>query len=118
MQFLSVLTSITALAAMTLANPVALPVPAGKPTGGPASASVTVYSGPATCADPNTVSLPDAAKRWQSQKDTETNLASHCRQCRRRQNSLYHRKRLRDRQHRKVQPQSLLAKVHGLTSCV
>jgi hypothetical protein len=40
-----------------LANPVALPVPAGKPTGGPASASVTIYSGPATCADPNTVSV-------------------------------------------------------------
>ncbi|KAM0693776.1 hypothetical protein Q7P36_007033 [Cladosporium allicinum] len=54
MQFLSVLTSITAFAGIALANPVALPVPAGKPTGGPASASVTVYSGPATCADPNT----------------------------------------------------------------
>jgi hypothetical protein len=53
MRFLSVFTSITALAALTFANPVALSVPAGKPTGGPASASITVYSGPATCADPN-----------------------------------------------------------------
>ncbi|GAB7332637.1 hypothetical protein MBLNU13_g04401t1 [Cladosporium sp. NU13] len=32
----------------------ALAIPAGKPTGGPASASVTIYSGPATCPDPNT----------------------------------------------------------------
>jgi hypothetical protein len=56
MQFLSIIASFAALAATTLANPIALPVPAGKPTGGPASASVTVYSGPATCQDPNTVS--------------------------------------------------------------
>jgi hypothetical protein len=29
-------------------------VPAGKPTGGPASTQVTIYSGPFACTDPNT----------------------------------------------------------------
>jgi hypothetical protein len=57
MHFFSALFAAAAIAGTALANPVALPVPAGKPTGGPASASVTIYSGPATCADPNTVSV-------------------------------------------------------------
>jgi hypothetical protein len=57
MHFFSAALATAALVGTALANPVALPVPAGKPTGGPASASVTIYSGPATCADPNTVSL-------------------------------------------------------------
>ncbi|OCL13987.1 hypothetical protein AOQ84DRAFT_385039 [Glonium stellatum] len=42
--------SFTALAAVSISSA----IPAGKPTGGPASASVTIYSGPYTCTDPNT----------------------------------------------------------------
>jgi hypothetical protein len=50
MQFFSLISAAVALAGTAFA------VPAGKPTGGPASATVTIYSGPATCSDPNIVS--------------------------------------------------------------
>jgi len=50
MHFFLVISAAVALASTAFA------VPAGKPTGGPASASVTIYSGPATCPDPNIVS--------------------------------------------------------------
>ena len=56
-----------AVAGLATANPVGEPIRiplefdkrAGKPTGGPASMSVTIYSGPATCASASTV--PDSS---------------------------------------------------------
>jgi hypothetical protein len=57
MHFFSIVSVAAALAGTAFA------VPAGKPTGGPASATVTIYSGPASCPDPNTVSLCHDAPR-------------------------------------------------------
>ncbi|ORY14546.1 hypothetical protein BCR34DRAFT_585718 [Clohesyomyces aquaticus] len=47
MQLFAILSAATAMLGTALA------IPAGKPTGGPASASVTIYSGPYTCTDPD-----------------------------------------------------------------
>lgn len=63
MHCLSIISAVVAIAGTALASPAPLPVPAGKPTGGPAIATVTIYDGPATCSNPNTVSFLAEALR-------------------------------------------------------